>query len=123
MTGLPVMPRLECENDPGGRFTLLPSGDSHWTHRISVEAAASYASASRSVSTARAAPTGPGATPQAEGLVRARGGARFHTPVPAPWGSLPSNQSLAGRLPTEEPLVPAGGIMAENGVDPRCLEV
>ena len=33
-----------------------------------------------------AAPTWRGATPQAEGLVRARGRARFHAPAPAPWG-------------------------------------
>ena len=89
MACLPVMPRLRCANDPGGRYTLFPSGDAHRTHRISVEAAASYASAATPVSTARAAPTGKGATPQAEGLVRARGPACFHTLAPAPSGSLP----------------------------------
>ena len=32
-----------------------------------------------------------GATPQAEGLVRARGPACFHTLAPAPWGRSQSN--------------------------------
>ena len=123
MTGLRVMPPLGRENDAGGRFTTRSGPDSHGTHRVSADAAASYAFAAQPAVARRAAQAEMGATPQAEGLVRARGGARFHTPVPAPWGSLPSNHSLAGRLPTEEPLVPAGGIMAENGVDPRCLEV
>ena len=31
-----------------------------------------------------------GATPQSEGLVRARGQVCFHTPAPVPSGSLPS---------------------------------
>ena len=45
-----------------------------------------------------AAPIRKGATPQAEGLVRAWGWVCFHTPVPALQGSLPVHQSLAGRL-------------------------
>ena len=36
-----------------------------------------------------AAPTGKGATPQSEGLVRARGRVCFHTPALALQGSLP----------------------------------
>ena len=97
MTGLRVMPRLECENDVGGRFTLWPSRDSHGTSCLSASPVASYASAAKSVSAARAAPTSTGATPQAEGLVRAWGWVCFHTPVPALQGSLPVHQSLAGR--------------------------
>ena len=38
-----------------------------------------------------------GGSPQSEGLVRARGHVCFHTPVPAPLGSLPDQQSLRGK--------------------------
>ncbi len=44
----------------------------------------SYASTARPGVAGRAAPADAGATPQSEGLVRARSRARFHTP--APWG-------------------------------------
>ena len=44
-----------------------------------------------------AARTWMGATPQAEGLLRARGQVCFHTPAPALHGSLPNQESLAGR--------------------------
>ena len=90
MTRLRVMPPLGCENDMRGRFTLWPFGDSHGTFYLSAGAVASYASAASSVSAARAALTGTGATPQAEGLVRARGPACFHTLAPPLAGSLPS---------------------------------
>ena len=63
MSGLPVMPRLDCENDVGGRFTLLPSGDSHWPACLSAGAVASYASAATPAGAARAAPTGTGDPP------------------------------------------------------------
>ena len=49
-----------------------------------------------------------GATPQAEGLVRARGPACFHTLAPALQGSLPFQGSLAGR-PQGKPGEPIGG--------------
>ena len=97
MTGLRVMPPLRCENDAGGRFTTRPGPDSHGTHRVSADAAASYASAARPDVARRADEAEMGATPQAEGLVRAWGWVCFHTPVPALQGSLPVHQSLAGR--------------------------
>ena len=84
-----VMPPLGCENDMRGRFTPWPFGDSHGTFYLSAGAVASYASAASSVSAARAALTGTGATPQSEGLVRARGPACIHTLAPALQGSLP----------------------------------
>ena len=71
MTDLRLMPPLGCENDVGRRFTLWPSGDSHGTSCLSAGAVASYASAARSVSAARAALTGTGATPLRDALVRA----------------------------------------------------
>ena len=89
MTGVCRMAGLECENDVGLRFTFWLSGDSHGTSCLSAGMVESYASAAKSVSTAGAAPTGTGATPRPKGLVRARGHARFHTPVPAPWGVAP----------------------------------
>ena len=97
MTGLRVMPLLRCENDAGGRFTEWPGPDSHAAHRICADATASYASAARPDVARRADEADMGATPQAEGLVRAGGWVCFHTPVPALQGSLPVHQSLAGR--------------------------
>ena len=97
MTGLRLMPRLGCENDAGGQFTNDPGRDSQrhgsrflcgccgctWFCPVGGDALDS--------------PTGTGATPQAEGLVRAWSRARFHTPAPALQGSLPVHVSLAGR--------------------------
>ena len=97
MTNLRLMPPLGCENDVGRRFTLWPSGDSHGTSCLSAGAVASYASAARSVSAARAALTGTGATPQSEGLVRVRRQVCLRTPAPVPSGSLPANYPYAGR--------------------------
>ena len=71
MTGLRVMPLLGRENDAGGRFTAWPGPDSHGTHRVSDEAAASYVSAARPDVARRADEADTGATPQSEGLVRA----------------------------------------------------
>ena len=82
MTGLRVMPSLGRENDAGGRFTDWPGPDSHAAHRISADATASYASAARPDVARRADEADTGATPQAEGLVRARGPACFHTLPP-----------------------------------------
>ena len=45
-----------------------------------------------------------GSDPQSEGLVRARGGARVHTPGPAPSGVAPFHQSLRERLFAAEPV-------------------
>ena len=100
MTGVRHMAALGCENDVGGRCTLWPSGDAHGTSGLSAGGVASYASAAGSVSAARAAPTGTGATQQAEGLVRVRGQVCIYTPAPRPLGSLPIHQSLAGRPPS-----------------------
>ena len=71
MTDLRVMPPLDRENDARGRFTDWPGPDSHGTRRVSAEAAVSYASAARPAVARRAAQAEMGATPQAEGLVRA----------------------------------------------------
>ena len=90
MTDLRLMPPLGCENDVGGRFTVCPVPNSHGTRRVSAEAAVSYASAARPAVARRAAQAEMGATPQAEGLVRARGQVCFHTLAPALQGSLPS---------------------------------
>ena len=97
MTGLRVMPPLRCENDAGGRFTTRPGPESHGTHRVSADAAASYAFAAQPAVARRAAQAEMGATPQAEGLVRARGRACFHTLAPALRGSLPVHGSLGGK--------------------------
>ena len=79
MTDLRLMPPLGCENDVGGRFTVCPVPDSHGTRRVSAQATVSYASAARPAAARRAAQAEMGATPRPEGLVRARGHARFHT--------------------------------------------
>ena len=89
MTGARLTAALECANDAGGRCALWPSGDAHACYGVSHDTATSYAFAAGSVSAARAALTGTGATPQAEGLVRARGHACLHTLAPALQGSLP----------------------------------
>ena len=86
MTGLRVMPRLECENDVGGRFTLWPSRYSHGTSCLSASPVASYASAAKSVSAARAAPTSTGATPPSGCLVRHRGRWHVHAHATLPGG-------------------------------------
>ena len=97
MTGLRVMPRLECENDAGGRFTDDPGRDSQRHGSRFLCGCCGYAWLCPVGAANRAAPTGTGATPQAEGLVRARGQVCFHTPPPALLGSLPVQESLAGR--------------------------
>ena len=89
MTDLRLMPPLGCENDVGGRFTVCPVPDSHGTRRVSAEAAVSYASSARPDVAGRADEAEMGATPQAEGLVWARGLACFHTPAPALQGVAP----------------------------------
>ena len=97
MTGLRVMPPPERENDVGGRFTLCPGSDSQGVSRLSAGAVTSYASAASSVSAAPAAQAEMGATPQSEGLVRARTQVCFHTPAPVPWGRSRSINPYAGR--------------------------
>ena len=97
MTGLRVMPLLERENDAGGRFTEWPGPNSHAAHRICADATASYASAARPDVARRADEADMGATPHAEGLVRAWGQVCFHTLAPALRGSLPVHGSLGGK--------------------------
>ena len=96
-TGARLMAALECANDAGGRCALWPSGDARRCCGVGHDTATSCAYAARPAGTAGAAPAVVGATPQAEGLVRAWGWVCFHTPVPALQGSLPVHQSLAGR--------------------------
>ena len=90
MTGARLTAALECANDAGGRCALWPSGDAHACYGVSHDTATSCAFAAGSVSAARAALTGTGATPQSEGLVRARGEVWIHTPPPPAKGSLPA---------------------------------
>ena len=89
MTGLRLMPRLECENDAGGQFTNDPGRDSQrhgsrflcgccgctWFCPVGGDALGS--------------PTGTGATPPVDALVMASAGAGFHRPRTGPGGSLP----------------------------------
>ena len=97
MTDLRLMPPLGCENDVGGRFTVCPVPNSHGTRRVSAEAAVSYAYTARPAVARRADEAEMGATPQAEGLLRARGQVCFHTLAPALRGSLPVHGSLGGK--------------------------
>ena len=89
MTGARLTAALECANDAGGRCALWPSGDAHTCYGVSHDTATSCAFAAGSVSAARAALTGTGATPQSEGLVRVRTQVCFHTPAPVPLGVAP----------------------------------
>ena len=97
MSGARLTAALECANDAGGRCALWPSGDAHACYGVSHDTATSCAFAAGSVSAARAALTGTGATPQSEGLVRVRRQVCLHTPAPIPSGSLPANYPYAGR--------------------------
>ena len=74
MTGARLTAALECANDAGGRCALWPSGDAHACYGVSHDTATSCAFAAGSVSAARAALTGTGATPPSGCLVRHRGG-------------------------------------------------
>ena len=97
MSGARLTAALECANDAGGRCALWPSGDAHACYGVSHDTATSCAFAAGSVSAARAALTGTGATPQSEGLVRVRTQVCFHTPAPVPWGRSRSINPYAGR--------------------------
>ena len=97
MTGARLTAALECANDAGGRCAPWPSGDAHACYGVSHDTATSCAYAAGSVSAARAALTGTGATPQSEGLVRVRRRVCFHTPAPVPWGRSRSINPYAGR--------------------------
>ena len=101
MTDLRVMPPLGRENDAGGRFTTRPGPDSHGTRRVSAEAAVSYASAARPDVARRADEAEMGATPQAEGLVRARAECVFTTRPPPSRGRsrtiIPRGKAFRGK--------------------------
>ena len=97
MTGARLAAALECANDAGGRCALWPSGDAHACYGVSHDTATSCAFAAGSVSAARAALTGTGATPQSEGLVRVRTQVCLRTPAPVPWGRSRSINPYAGR--------------------------
>ena len=97
MTGARLTAALECANDAGGRCALWPSGDAHACYGVSHDTATSCAFAAGSVSAARAALTGTGATPQSEGLVRVRGQVCLRT-CPRPPGVAPEPSILPGRV-------------------------
>ena len=89
MTGLRLMPRLACENDTGADSQMTPVAIHGGMARDSFAAACGYTRFCPVGGDAPGSPTGMGATPQAEGLVRTRGPACFHTLAPALQGSLP----------------------------------
>ena len=97
MTGARLTAALECANDAGGRCALWPSGDAHACYGVSHDTATSCAFAAGSVSAARAALTGTGATPQSEGLVRVRIQVCLRT-CPRPPGVAPEPSILPGRV-------------------------
>ena len=97
-TGARLMAALECANDAGGRCALWPSGDARRCCGVGRDTATSCAYAAGSVSAARAAPTGTGATPQSEGLVRVRGQVCLRT-CPRPPGVAPEPSIPPGRVP------------------------
>ena len=86
MTGARLTAALECANDAGGRCALWPSGDAHACYGVSHDTATSCAFAAGSVSAARAALTGTGATPPSGCLVRHRGGWHVHAHATLPGG-------------------------------------
>ena len=89
MTGLRVMPALGCENDAGGRFTDDPGRDSQRHGSRFLCGCCGYAWFCPVGRDAPDAPTGTGATPPADALVMAWGGAGFHKPRTAPGGVAP----------------------------------
>ena len=101
MTGLRLMPRLGCEIDVGGRFTGDPGRDSQRHGSRFLCGSCGYTRFCPVGGDALGSPTGMGATPQAEGLVRAWGPACFHTlPPPSRGRSRPNVPSgKAGCLP------------------------
>ena len=85
------MAARERENDVRGRFTLWHGRDSHDRRDVRHATAEPYALSATALVAGRADAAESGATPQAEGLVRARGQVCFHTVALALQGSLPSN--------------------------------
>ena len=97
MSGARLTAALECANDAGGRCALWPSGDARRCYGVSHDTATSCAYVAGSVSAARAALTGTGATPQSKGLVRVRGQVCLRT-CPRPPGVAPEPSILPGRV-------------------------
>ena len=90
MTGLRLMPRLECENDTGGRFTDDPGRDSQRHGSRFLCGCCGYTRFCPVGGDALGSPTGTGATPPVDALVMAWGGAGFHTlPPPSRGRSRP----------------------------------
>ena len=81
----------------GVRCALRSSGDAHRRFRPSAGAGTSFGLTAPFAGGARAARAVTLATPLAEGSVRVRGRVCLRTPAPDPFGSLPHQQSLAGR--------------------------
>ena len=98
--GRQTAPRLgavtERANDTGGRCALWLSGDAHRPFRLSAGAATSFGLSAPFARGARGARAVTLATRLAKGSVRVRGRVCLRTP-PDPFGSLPHQQSLAGR--------------------------
>ena len=115
MMCLRVMPRLERENDTGGRFTLWTSCDSQRHDRVSEDTATSCDSVARSAGAERAASSVMGATPRPEGLVVAWGRAGFHTPVPSPPGVAPFQGSLREGVRTDGQAIERSASVAQLG--------
>ena len=102
MMGARLTPALDCANDAEGQCAPWPSGNAHSCHGVSLYTAVSCGSKPRPAVVGRDARPGSGATPQSEGLVRARGRVRLRTPVPAPSGrsqpSIPAGRRFERRF-------------------------
>ena len=102
MMGARLMPALDCVNDAEGQCAPWPSGNAHSCHGVSCYTDISCVSCLRPVVAGRVARPGTGATPQSEGLVRARGRVGLRTPVPAPSGrsqpSIPAGRRFERRF-------------------------
>ena len=94
MTRARVMAALERAIDMGVRCALRPFRHAHRIGGASRDARTSCARAPRPPGAARGVWAVLGATPQSEGLVRVRGQVCLRTPAPAPFGSLPNQQSV-----------------------------
>ena len=99
--GRQIAPRLgavtERANDTGGRCALWPPGNAHRPFRSFAGAATSFGLTAPFARGARSTGAVTLATRLAEGSVRVRGRVCLRTPAPDLFGSLPHQQSLAGR--------------------------
>ena len=97
MSGPRPATAAERANDTGVRCALRRFHGAHPDRRATAGAATSCAGAAMPARAAREARAVTLATPLAEGSVRGRGRVCLRTPAPNPFGSLPHQQSLAGR--------------------------